>query len=61
MDIPQILIFIIVNLGTLALPAGYLIYRDTYHVIIGCYFMIFGTVLLMVALSGWYYLINLII
>ena len=58
MDIPQILIFIIVNLGTALLPAGYIIYRDTYHVIMGFCCALYGAVMLIIALSGWYYLIT---
>jgi hypothetical protein len=58
MDIPQILIFIIINLGTALLPAGYIIYRDTYHVLVGIFCAVFGAIMLIGALSGWYYLIT---
>ena len=58
MDIPQILIFIIINLATLILPAGYVIYRDTYHVIMGILMMIYGGIMLIIALSGWWFLIT---
>ena len=58
MDIPQILIFIIVNLGVSLIPAGYLIWKDTYYDRAGILIGIYGAIMLFVALSGWWFLIT---
>jgi len=58
MDIPQILIFIIVNLGIALLPAGFLVWRDTYHALMGIFCMVYGGIMLIIALSGWWFLIT---
>ena len=58
MGIPEILIFIIINFGVALLPAGYIIYRDTYHALVGIFCAVFGAIMLIGALSGWWFLIT---